>query len=886
MKRPAAGSQRFYDSVACGRTLALYWVFMESFWNFIALSVTVSRWFFRIRTVPFTVIVLTIYSTGYTQIPAPSDADTLDRGFLSELNRRELYDLATDYARDRARRKSGAESQAFWIDQLAAVYRLRTWQESVASRQSLTEQIVESINGFLRDHDVSAETKLALRLNQIEGLVNLAQINRLLHSAGHTGPMAEMRRSQASGVISLVDRAGELTDELLSQLEKNRGELERGRTILLRERGQRLRIETAVIRFLSSAAAADRVSAAMSEKGLRKRLRVFERTGRLLTTRQTAQQLQAELQIHSRDGDGLSLILKQKNSSLSESQRNGLRIRGLLRQGKATSALELCNALGSTSSDTGSELSVLRLESMLLLRRMTDHLQDLSASQRTDEQFARYSGVALKWNPSVWRDAAVRIINRYQLIDAVGTEVTELVERVERLRSAGRLTEAFRELQRANRLLPTWASEQSRAAISLRLGEILITQQDWKGAIPVLQRAAQLFAACTRNKSASTAELLIAYCRGQEWKLAPGDRSLRNQYFDSLVQHRLRWPEERTRQQSTEWLVRLTQQIDSLYAAQVLAEEAAEPVSFSERLRRTIRLGEQLEQARRSVSKSRSVKTWSELVGELQMLCEKHDLTTGELTDQSARLLLLSVTLNTGEERTQKFWGRISARLMEAGSVIENVDPETLNRLNLVRLVSTARISTDTRVLQLEKHRYLSGTTADHLQAAVQLSCYLSKGARTQLGDRLIAATIDQLIIARMSMKISAEELSKILKVAGLAYQVTNDDSVTFQVLNRLIRQDLTTEQSMEIADVLPKLTGRRTPDQLTAQSTFWKRIRRESKEGSELWLESCVQLAGIQAQLGDPDEAARQLRVTSVIYPEWGSEQRRERVAEFLSSL
>ncbi|MCH2203341.1 MAG: hypothetical protein MK102_15335 [Fuerstiella sp.] len=860
---------------------------MRISWNSIAFGVSAGGPLLRRQCVSAAVFVLTIHSTAFTQIPSPSRVDTLDREFLDELNRRQLYDLATDYARDRVRRKSSEESQAFWVDQLAVVYRLRTWEESAANRQSLTEQSIESITEFLQDHTVSPETNLALRFNQIEGLLNLAHINRLLHDVAHLGPKAERHLSRAPGVMPLIDRAAELTDELLRLLEAKRGDLDRQRTILLRERGKRARGKMAVIRFLSSVVAAgDDPSGAKIENELRDYLKALEYTGRLLTTRQVAQKLLAELQIHSGDIDGLDLTLRQNNSSLNESQRVRFRIRGLLRQGKATSALELCDAVSRVSADTGSELSVLRLEALLLLRRMADQLKDLSASERTDEQFAQYSEMAVKWKASVWKDAAMRIVNRYQLIEAVGTEVTELVERVGRLRAAGRLTEALRELQRANRLLPAGAPQQSKAAISLRMGEILIAQQDWKGAIPRLQRAAKLFVACSRSKPASTAELLVAFCMGQEWKRASADQSLRSQYFDSLIQHRQRWPQEKTAQQSTDWLVRLTQQIDPLYAAEILAEKAAEDVPFSERLRRTVQLGEQLEQARHVVSESRSRKSWSELVDALQILIDTHELMTGELTDQSARLLLLSVSLNTGHETETELWEQISSQLVEAALVIENIDPVTQNRLSLIRLLSTARTSAESNVLQRQKLRYLSETSGDQLLAAIQLARHLSAGIRTQPGDKLIAATIDQLIIARISTTSSAEELSKILKVATLSYRVTNDDSVKIQALNRLISLDPNTEQTMEIAAALEKSTGRRTPHQLTEQSTFWKRVRRESKEGSELWLESCVQLARIQAQLGDPDEAARQLRVTSVIYPEWGSEQRRQRVAEFLDAL
>ena len=124
-------------------------------------------------------------------------------------------------------------------------------------------------------------------------------------------------------------------------------------------------------------------------------------------------------------------------------------------------------------------------------------------------------------------------------------------------------------------------------------------------------------------------------------------KSLKEAYFNGLVQHRNHWKDESTYQQSTAWLVQLTQQIDPLFAADILAQHATNSEKINERLSRLNELGEQLESARYSTTPTRSAKKWVELVGELRALCKELDLTIADLTDQSARLLLLQASLTT-----------------------------------------------------------------------------------------------------------------------------------------------------------------------------------------------------------------------------------------------
>jgi len=836
----------------------------------------------RLRQCICAAAVFSLSSIVCGQILAPANQDMLDSQFVNELNNRQLYDLAADYAQQRVRRSGNVEAQAYWISQLATVYQLRTWQESNSNRPALTQQAVESITNFLTDNTVQPETNLALRLNQIEVLLNLAHINQLLYTVGHRGPQTDSVRPASTEALPLIAQGSEHVQALLKQLKINRGQLESRRASMLREQGNHITVALAVLRYLSSSSAlpadADRTH---EEKTLRERLKSLTRGARMAKTRQGAEVMLAELQIAAHDFEALNLTLRKRDSSLTRRQRRVLGIRAMIRQGNATEALQQSSE-PSLALD-GNELSVLQLESLLLLRMQADDLQDPELQERSNDEFARRSAIAMSWGESVWKDAAIRIIQRYHLVETVGAEVATLVEHVESLRVAGKLEDAFLELRRALRLLPLRASSQSQAAIHLRMGELLIAQKRWEQAIPFLQRATELFLDAERSAAAASADLLEVFCIGQQWRLSPQDELLKEAYFSGLVRHRKRWKDESTYQQSTEWLVQLAQQIDPLFAADILAQKPNNSETINARLSDLNALGEQLESARNSTIPTRSPRKWGELVSELQAHCKELDLTAADLTDQSARLLLLQASLTTNSETPPELWNELHPRLERLETAIVDIDPVTHRRLNRMLLLSTARTSTDTMTLKNQQNACLEATETQRLMTAQQLVVFLGNSERTQPGDGLIAITIEQLVTSHLAEVKSASELSEMLSLTTQVSRVTGNETLKARLLERMFSLSLTAKQTTDIATELMMSDTQLDQQGLSSLNEFWKRIHFEREEGSDLWLESCLQLAKIQAQQDKQPEAVRQLRVTSVIYPEWGSVARRQRVDNLL---
>lgn len=828
-----------------------------------------------------------VCSVATGQIADPSATDEIDSQFLNRLSRRQLFDVATDFARERIRQQRDPESQAYWTDRLAHVYLQRMWQESRVNRQALMQQSAELITEFLEGQIVRPETALAMRLTQIESLLNLADINLLLNTVGHRGPQPQAPELAAAGVLPLVDQGQELVDALLRQLQQNRGSLARREAGWLRERGMRLAVQLEVTRWLASEAGA--VSGAQSSpswRQLRDRVRSVSRAARSDESRQVAALLLADLQIAAGDGDALRLIVRDQQGQLTEKQRLILRLRMLLREDKATEALEESYAAVNQGPKTPGEVSLLRMESLLLQRMQADDLQDTPLKTRSDSEFAKLAQAIPVWPDSVWKDAATNVVQRYRLIETVGGDVAELVEQVQLLRDAGKPDQAVRVLKRALNLLPANASAQSRAAIRLRLGEILISQQEWDEARPLLQESVRLFAEAGQSSAGSTAALLDVYCIGQQWRLQPANETLRDEYFQGLMEHRQRWGDETSGQQATEWLIQLTQQIDPLLTAEVLAEQAAAAASRPEKFKQLIRLGEQLELARDSVTPTRSQKTWAELVTELTKTCEDGQLLVGDLTDASARLLLLCTSLTTDSRTELAVWGRLHRRLADVESAVIDADPVTRQRLCLLQLLAEVRSTTDSQRATQRRTKYAVEVRDAPAQAARQLARYLSDSGRIQPGDRAIAETLEKQLTELIPSAITAADLSGLLTMATLAGRVTRHEDIRQDLISRLLKLDLTTAQTTQVAAALMASSTQLNGPAAESLRRLWQRIHDESREGDELWLESCLQLAQFHAAAGHAADAARQLEVTSVIYPDWGSVERKRRVQQFLQQV
>jgi tetratricopeptide (TPR) repeat protein len=814
------------------------------------------------------------------QMIPPRRLDDIEGHFFEQLLDRELFELAEEYCLDRLESRQDKESLAFWTDRLSTAYLQHTWLESGPNRTALTQTGVRKITEFLSDELVSPEAETALRLAQVDLLLNLIRIDSFLMRVGHRGPSEDRRYPQLKELNVRIAQATALIDGLSGQLNRFGRQIDRDQTSLLRDRARRISVELQAISVLMNRE---------DSASVMKLLYRLKRSARTDSTRWRVLELQTELLLLAGDFERNDLTLRRMDDQFPDrhDEQTELRIRSLLRRGQPTEALSLSESVQPLrSAARRRSLDVLRLESLLQLRMLAGQLQDAALIQKTDSRFDSIAEQSHLWIPSVHQDAARSLIASCKLIRTVGSEVAGLIEDVELLQASGEQEHALRELHRALRLLPPDASLRSRGAICLAIGELHISKEMWSPAINSLQLAQEHFSQARLPEFASRSDLLHAFCLGQQWRKEPDDGQLHADYVDALIQHRIQWNDQVSWDTATDWLIQVTQQTDPLLACELLQEVAQRTAVNADQLDALTRWGMLLEAHWSQSPVSQISQRRRDLVDSFLKACGDVDREPDELASEKAGLRLLELVISTDAQTAWKQWTTIASELPGIRRQLQTPSAETQARFTELQLVATSRTSTDPDVQEQLRNVVCSQHSVQPLPAAIRLGRFLTNTGLILPGDSFLAATIEKLIQQQLELPTSPPELLTMFSLTCLTGRLTPNQNLKEQVLSLLLEQNLTAVQVKLLADTLLKSNVSTDSESANDLMQLWHRIRAESPEGSDMWLEACLQLAQIRSQKGQTQQAAQQLRVTSVLYPEWGAAERLGRVTQLLRHL
>jgi len=815
------------------------------------------------------------------QMSPPSRSDVLEGQFLTQLLDRQLHELAENYCLDRLDIRRDTESLAFWTDQLCTAYRKHTWLESRPNRTAITQTAVRTVTSFLAGHVVSPVAELTLRLNQIETLLNLIQIDSYLMRVGHSGPRRPHQFPHLDGLNARIAQANELIADLTGQLSRVGRQLDRTAASRLRERARRVSTELETLRVQINR---EETTSAMKE------LYRLERSARMDTTRWTAITLQAELQLLSGDYDRNELTLRRLIDQFPDraDEQTQLRVRRLLRKGQPTDALTLIENIHPHSAAARSHaVDVLKLESLLQLRRLAGQLQDADLIQKTDAHFDKVAEHSAEWTPSVQRDAAQSLMASYRLVRTVGYEVAGLIEHVELLHAGGEHENAIHELRRALKLLRPDTSLRSQGAIYLAIGELHVSQESWDSAIASLQLAERHFRQAKLAEFASRADLLHAFCIGQQWRADPSNPELHTAYVDALTLHCSQWPDQKSWATATDWLIQVLQQTDPIHACEVLQEVVERSEETEARITGLVRWGSLIDRERTaSLSTQSTAEKWASPVESFLESCRTVKMDSEDLESDFAVLRLIQLCVETGPQTSWEQWSSIAEELPSLRRRLTAPDEATKRRLSELQLLASSRTSTDHDLQDQIQKVFLKQHSEAPLASAQRLSQYLTTTGLILPGDTFLAKTIEELIRREIKATNNSSGLLAMFSLACTTRRMSRDPNLRNELLSRLLEKNLTAEEVRSLAVTLMASCTSTESDAAGELLLLWDRIHSDSPEGSDLWLESCLQIAELRSQRGQGDKAAQQLRVTSVLYPKWGAQERLDRVNKLLDRL
>lgn len=820
---------------------------------------------FSMRVALPAILLLTVPVTAAADDPIN---DLTNARFLNQLLRRGFYELAEQHCEACLKQAGAPWVQAQWHVRLADITYEHAWRAEQTSQRALLNTGIERLTNYL-NRGLRREDGLLIRLQIAEGFVHSVRIGLVRSEAGRLMPapnqQTNLQRVSADFLKShnaTIDRGLGLVDSVLTHLEEIRGKLDREQVTELRDRGRLLRGTLLALSWRlnrTSPTAGERLRNAAAA------LQTCQRSTRDSAVKYQACWLLSELRLFGADRQKFELQMRTLDA-LAEVPDDAqvplaeeLRIRSLLQHQDAPAAAQMIAKITPRSTLEGDHLLWLRMEAVLGDHLLAAQLEDDTALKAVDTEFEKLTQRLVSTGTGVYRDAADSCRRRFELIREVGIEVTDLIEDIERQRSAGDHETALKLVELAlRRLAPTaW---RSRGALQLRAGETLIALRKWDDASTRLKQATSHFKIGGLTAQQAAADLLRIFVMGQQ--LRGSAEVTVADYVAALETHTTDFEGQPSVKTANEWLTKMLVNIDPHKAVDRAMIQLRSETRPGRQTRQLAEVGRLL---RACTPPDKSVVT--EYREQLAMMLAnearwpEEDLLPARIHDLF--LYLSGVAVGDYPEELEQHRRAISTL---------NPPAELQSDVTILKIIFAARESpTQEEVVRLVPI-LLEQATPACAEAMRTLSPLVRAGGEgaTQAAILLHALVQDHLGRDDLTMK-----LSEILGHAVDAAHLTRSDVLVNQILNAILGQK--EHDLVAVADVMKRYVPRKGEKSSVAR-TFWRQIISAEKQGSDAWLEANLQLARIAIQNGDTRSARRQLGVVGTLYPSWGNEDRRKR--------
>lgn len=845
--------------------------------------------------------------------------DRADQLFLRELTERQFFDLAAQHCRRMRSAAATPDRKAKWQLRLCQTCEKQAWFSEAANRGGLLNRSIDEVTEFIQSHSVEPYLNIELRLQQIVTLQNSVRMTLILAEAGHLFARTDQPSGESSSrnAASLsvncepaVDRGTELAEELLRHLEEIRSELDPDAARNLRERIRVLLAEFSALKWRVNAESAD------SQQLLRAAEEALDLASR--ATRDDELQLRVgwlngELLLYSGNLEAFELHIRSiadMTASDDFSVPQFLSIRERLFCQEASAAARLASQSSPASALQRQQFIWLGLESLLGVHELVSQLNDEDLLVDARAKFESQREQAERNTRGVFRDAVELTIRRFELIDEVGAEIADLIERIEYLRSRAENEPALRLIDVALRRLPPDSQGRSRGALELRAGEILVEQQKWQAAMDRLGQAVTLYGQAEQINEQAVADLLRIFAMAQRVGATdPADSDLsgptvsREAYVAALESHLSQFAAQTTWSRAAEWLQRILAEAQPLRAAELAMDRFSREQAPARKIERLTEVAELLDRVTIMEENAAAERLQQGLRSNLTaMLAEpdvypRSNLARLELT--LLRFEMQSPDLNpnrwpefkTAVDRLhEELTSPAAAAKNSAGSTQE----EAMGQLTLLEAVIAARTTNETKRLSEFGDR-IAATEPDRIEKTILFLDGQYAGQSLRTGDPWLADLVGRLLrrlLAEDKTAADQRQLVRMLPVAVRSSALLGDSSLPDQLLGRIMQSSLTDQQLSVIAESLAAAESAQTfgTDGAVSASQvrrkFWLSILGAKPQGSAMWLEASLQLATLAASSGDVAKALQQLGVVETLYPQWGDAERRARAAALQEQL
>ena len=426
--------------------------------------------------------------------------DRSDETFIRQLLRRNLFDVAERFCETRRTRSLNADEGSEWARRLADITAQQAWLQDSTSRNELLNRQIDQLESiFNTATPLTAESRLRTRFAQIRLIQTGLTIQQLLEHAGHlcsrqNGLPRETRspRIETQTNSANSDETVELLDALLTEIDRDRSELGIA-SAELRDQGRLLKSTLHLLRAAKaksfSKTANDELEQAMTIAN------AVVRATREVATKKHAYELIATCHLIADSISDLESHVRRLDTLYPDSTAKGyellLVLSRLRHQDVDGAMLHLSDYTPTTAMDL-QLVAWLRLEAALIRYETAVELQDADLTSEASTAFQTAAATTRQQTSGAYREAAERVVARFELTESVGVEVADLVELISVYRKQNKLATALGIIAAARQRLPA-AAWRAKAALDLSAGEILISQSAYTNAQEKLTSAVEAY---------------------------------------------------------------------------------------------------------------------------------------------------------------------------------------------------------------------------------------------------------------------------------------------------------------------------------------------------------------------------------------------------------
>lgn len=562
-------------------------------------------------------------------------------------------------------------------------------------------------------------------------------------------------------------------------------------------------------------------------------------------------------------------------------------VRTYIEGGQLDAALAALLEHGRTQGRLTDELMYLQVDALLRSRRLAEERRD----ERTAEELGLRAEAWIGQMHGAWADRARLRLDREREAGRYGPEIAGLLQQARGAFHAG-------ETDRANDLFAAAARRSVELRQPLAADEFDYTRGSILLQAGRFDEAAGIFEALIGRSPVGPhtqdADLLRAYALGRGYQ-QEATRVRREQYAAALQRHRERYPGTPSAVEATwmlaafeegrqQWTLALPLYLeivdDSTRGGEARLRAAVLYETILDRLR-------ELQQPLESWE-DQAVEELAAIVRRFPGPAVEWDLTQTEISLRLVRIVL------SHREHPYAEADRLLTLVLQAAEQQRRAaeqDGRSLDEgwLRLLQLARQLRIVSLAGQGRIDEARQLfdslavtePSTLLGLLQGLSRLAAQIPEARRAALAH-LQLETAQRLRDQRGEL---TDEQRRVLDEcradAYLAAGNLVDAIAVYETLFAGVSGDLS--RTRLLAELLQR---QGTPVSLGKAKSYWRRVERAEKPGSDGWLEARLQIATCAARSGEIEEARKLIGVTRLVYPELGGEQRRRQIEQLEREL